>query len=50
MGEVKVHFNASLDLSLGIDYFEEQMSLKILPASQRETDNDFNSSDIAFTW
>jgi len=50
MGEVEVKFNSTLDLSLGIDYFKDQMSLKILPAEQRDKYDDFDSESIDFTW
>jgi hypothetical protein len=33
IGEVVVKFNATLNVSAGIEYFTNQTSLKILPAS-----------------
>jgi hypothetical protein len=33
MGQVDVKFNSTLDLSKGIEYFKDHISLKILPAS-----------------
>ena len=50
MGQIEVKFNATLDLSKGIDYFKNHTSLKILPASGREKNSDFNRSSISFTW
>jgi len=50
MGLVKVKFNASLDLSAGIDYFRNHTTIKVLPASFREEHQGFNQSWIFLTW
>ena len=50
MGIVEVKFNATLNLSKGIEYFKNHTSLKIIAASERDKLDNFNSSSISFTW
>ena len=50
MGVVEVKFNATLNLSKGIEYFKNNTSLKILAGSDRDKLDNFNSSSISFTW
>lgn len=49
-GDVKIKFNATLDLEDGIDYFKNMMTLEIVPANDRNLLADFDPERLNFTW
>ena len=49
-GEVEILFNASIDLGNGIEYFKDHMTIKIVPADDRQVNPRFKWSELEFTW